>query len=150
NDHYTMQVLLPSWYYGNLGLIGVRRVERARHCRFPHLERAVRRLGARPLLMIHGGAGTYIKPEEGRARLEEVRGPEEVWLVEGAKHNQALQAAAGEYERRVREFFDTHLAPAGVGSQEPVRSPRSEVEGPVSTNGKARPKDLPSPLTPGS
>jgi uncharacterized protein len=82
--------------------------------RFVHLEPLVGRLGSRPLLMIHGGGDTYIKPEMAQALFAQVRGPKEYWLVEDAKHNQALHLAGGEYERRVRAFFDAHLAPAPV------------------------------------
>jgi fermentation-respiration switch protein FrsA (DUF1100 family) len=74
----------------------------------------------RPLLMIHGGADTYIKPEMARALYELAPGPKEFWLVEGAKHNQALQLAPEEYHQRVLAFFNRHLAAA------PARSdPRS-------------------------
>ena len=31
-------------------------------------------------------------------------------MVDGAKHNQALDVAGDEYRRRVTEFFDKHLA----------------------------------------
>jgi hypothetical protein len=33
-----------------------------------------------------------------------------LWLVDGAKHNQALAIAGDEYRRRVLDFFDLHLA----------------------------------------
>jgi hypothetical protein len=36
--------------------------------------------------------------------------PKELWFVEGAKHNQALQIATEEYQRRVLTFFEAHLA----------------------------------------
>ena len=38
-----------------------------------------------------------------------------LWVVAGAKHNQALPVAGDEYRRRVTEFFDRYLAgePAG-------------------------------------
>ncbi len=110
NNQYLLQGLIPSWYYGLIGLSGLRRVGRMRRCRFPHLERALRRLGSRPLLMIHGGADTYIKPEMARALFGYAVWPKELWVVEGAKHNQALHAAGDEYRRRVLEFFDKHLA----------------------------------------
>ena len=109
NHNYVVQGMLPSWYYGQIGKVGVRQIERERRCRFPHLERVIGGLSPRPLLMIHGAADTYIKPEMARALFDAAREPKEFWLVAGAKHNQALQVAAGEYERRVREFFDAHL-----------------------------------------
>jgi fermentation-respiration switch protein FrsA (DUF1100 family) len=62
--------------------------------------------------MIHGGADTYIKPEMARALFHKARQPKEFWIVEGAKHNQALQVAGAIYHQRVHAFFTTHLADA--------------------------------------
>jgi uncharacterized protein len=109
DDKYALQGLMPSWYYGLVGLKGLRQIERERQCRFPHLERALPKLAPRPLLMIHGGGDTYIKPGMARRLFERARGPKEYWLVEGAKHNQALQVAGEEYHRRVLAFFNKHL-----------------------------------------
>jgi dipeptidyl aminopeptidase/acylaminoacyl peptidase len=114
NQDYVMQGLLPTWYYGSVGAVGLRRVEKERNCHFPYLERAIRRLAPRPLLMIHGGGDTYIRPEMAKALFEKAGQPREFWLVENAKHNQALQLANGEYRRRVLEFFDAHLADKSV------------------------------------
>jgi pimeloyl-ACP methyl ester carboxylesterase len=118
NDHYVRQAMFPSWYYGRLGLIGLGWIEAERHCRFPHLEPAVRRLN-RPLLMIHGGDDTYIKPDMARALFEMARPPKEFWLVPEAKHNQAFHQAGAEYRRRVLEFFDRYLALAGAVENPP-------------------------------
>src|SRR5208283_621972 len=111
NHQYRLHGLLPSWYYGVIGLAGLRQIERNRHCHFPHLEKVLPRLGSRPLLMIHGGADTYIKPDMGRALFDLVKGPKDFWLVEGAKHNQALQTAGRTYEQKILAFFDENLAP---------------------------------------
>jgi pimeloyl-ACP methyl ester carboxylesterase len=110
NKQYIMQGMLPSWYYGLIGLVALRRIEQERNCRFPHLERVLPRLAPRPLLMIHGGADTYIKPGMAQALFRRARAPKEFWMVEGAKHNQALQTAGDEYRRRVLAFFEQHLA----------------------------------------
>jgi uncharacterized protein len=117
NRDYVRQAMIPSWYWGNLGLIGLGWIEAERRSRFPHLEPSLRRL-RRPLLMIHGGADTYIKPEMARALFDMARAePKEFWLVPEAKHNQAFHLAGEEYRRRVLEFFDRHLAdPAVNGS----------------------------------
>ncbi len=112
NNQYKVQGLLPSWYYGRVGLEGLKQVARERNCHFPHLDRVLGKLAPRPLLMIHGEADTYIKPEMAQALFECAREPKEFWLVEGAKHNQNLAVAGEEYERRVRAFFDAHLATA--------------------------------------
>lgn len=120
NNNYVRQAMFPSWYYGLVGLVGLGWIEAERRCRFPHLEPAVRRL-RRPLLMIHGGADTYIKPDMARALFDMARPPKELWLVPEAKHNQAFHLAGPEYRRRVLEFFDRHLAANAAGG--PVGSP---------------------------
>ena len=107
---YLFYGLTPVWYYGLVGLAGLRQVGRLRGCRFPHLETALRRLRPRPLLMIQGGADTYIKPEMARVLIGIAAEPKELWVVPGAKHNQALHVAGDDYRRRVLAFFDRHLA----------------------------------------
>ncbi len=112
NQSHHLHGLLPSWYFGLVGLTALRQIARERRCRFPHLEREMRRLAPRPLLMIHGGGDTYIKPAMAAALCEHAGEPKEFWLVEGAKHNGALALAGAEYERRVLDFFDRHLGRA--------------------------------------
>jgi uncharacterized protein len=113
NPHYSLHGLFGAWYYGLLARTGVRRLERARGTRFPDVERALGRFAPRPLLMIHGADDTYIKADMTRRLFRYARGPKELWIVEGAKHNQAISVAGDEYRRRVREFFDRHLAGPG-------------------------------------
>jgi fermentation-respiration switch protein FrsA (DUF1100 family) len=124
NPQQALSALVPSWYFGIFGRLAMRQVGRARHCHFPHLERAVRRLAPRPLLMIHGEADNYIKPAMARALFDYARRPKELWVVEGAKHNQALLLVGDEYRRRVLRFFEEHLAgdrPAPDAAQAPAR-----------------------------
>lgn len=101
--------MLPEWYLRHIAQVTMGLVARARHCRFPALEGAMPRLG-RPLLMIHGEQDTYIKPPMARALFDRACEPKELWLVAGAKHNQALHVAEAEYRRKVLDFFDAHLA----------------------------------------
>ncbi|QDU24086.1 alpha/beta hydrolase [Urbifossiella limnaea] len=105
----NLQKALPNWFYGLLGLSGVRRVGRNRGVTYPSVEKAVGRM-RQPLLMIHGEGDTYIKPDMARALFERAKGEKELWVVPKAKHNQALHVAGDEYHRRVVEFFDRHLA----------------------------------------
>jgi pimeloyl-ACP methyl ester carboxylesterase len=138
NSRYALQGLLPSWYYGIIGKNGLRIVAKQRGCSFPHLERALARRLPRPLLMIHGGGDTYIKPEMARALFDRMPEPKEFWLVEGAKHNQAQQLAGEDYRRRVLDFFNRHLAtppgrdfsPNGTGGPRPS-FPESRTDSPV-------------------
>lgn len=109
STRYAMQKALPTWFYGLLGLTGVRRVARNRGVTYPSVEKAVGRM-RQPLLMIHGEGDTYIKPEMAKALFDRAKGEKELWVVPKAKHNQALHVAGDEYHRRVVEFFDRHLA----------------------------------------
>jgi pimeloyl-ACP methyl ester carboxylesterase len=105
-----LHVIMPTWYYGLVGNAGIRRIERESGCHFPHLEDVMSLLAPRPLLMIHGGGDTYIKPEMALALFDRAKQPKEFWQVEGAKHNQALYLAGDEYHRRVLSFFEAYLA----------------------------------------
>jgi pimeloyl-ACP methyl ester carboxylesterase len=121
NTKYKLQKWLPTFTYSLIAADARRRIRRERGCRFPHLERVLGRLGNRPLLMIHGGGDTYIKPEMARELFDRVRGPKEFWEVPGAKHNQAFHLANGEYQRRVLAFFRANLAEAEGGESLPQR-----------------------------
>lgn len=103
---------LPPWYLRIVAKDTLRQVEVERKVKYPSLAAAMGRISPRPLFMIHGGADTYIKPDMARRLFDEARAPKELWVVEKAKHNQAFHLAAEEYKRRVREFFDRHLAGA--------------------------------------
>jgi uncharacterized protein len=120
NNSYTLQGLIPMWYYGLVGKVGLNRISKERHCRFPHLERAMPKLAPRPLFMIHGGGDTYIKPEMAEKLFDYAGQPKEFWMVDGAKHNQALHLVRDEYQRRVVAFFNRHFA-------EPLPAPEPTV-----------------------
>jgi uncharacterized protein len=100
------------------------RVARRRHCHFPSVERGARKLWPRPWLQIHGGSDGYITPLIARQLHDAAQQPKELWLVEEAKHNQAIQIATTEYHKRMLNFFQAHLAePLPV---ETVRVPESK------------------------
>jgi pimeloyl-ACP methyl ester carboxylesterase len=102
--------LLPVWYFALVGWFA-RWMSALRHgCRFPNVERAVRRIGPRPLLMIHGEKDSYIGPEIAQSLFRQAAEPKEIWIVPDAKHNGSYQAAPDEYARRLQQFFCTNLA----------------------------------------
>ncbi|HLW66286.1 MAG TPA: hypothetical protein VKS79_13315 [Gemmataceae bacterium] len=109
NKNYTVQELLPTWYYALFAKLGIRRVGRQRGVEFLHVEQALRRFG-RPLLMLHGQQDGYIQPEMALKLFEHARPPKDFWMIPGANHNKGLEVAGDEYRRRVRDFFDQHLA----------------------------------------
>jgi pimeloyl-ACP methyl ester carboxylesterase len=124
NQNHNLQDIFPDWYFGLIGRFGLRKIEKLRRCRFPHLERYLRRLAPRPLLMIHGEADSYIRAEMALTLFNRARPPSEFWLVKDAKHNHALLINGEEYRARVLHFFEQHLA-APVESE--IRGQNGEV-----------------------
>jgi uncharacterized protein len=109
SDRKILQRVLPTWFYGLVGMIGAKKVARNRGVTYPSIEKAVGRFN-RPLLMIHGEGDNYIRPEMATALFNRARGPKELWVVPKAKHNQALTIAGDDYHARLLAFFDAHLA----------------------------------------
>jgi pimeloyl-ACP methyl ester carboxylesterase len=126
SKQYWLQKCIPNWYYALFARRALWLMGKENGRRYPHLERAMPRLAPRPLLMIHGGGDTYIKPGMAQALFARARQPKELWLVEKAKHNQALQVAGNEYRQRVLAFFEAHLATEAL---EPVHA-ASALKGP--------------------
>ena len=69
------------------------------------------RLAPRPLLMIHGGADTYIKPEMAQAPVRPGRASRRSsgWS-RAPSTTRRLHLAGDEYRGRVLAFFEQHLA----------------------------------------
>ncbi len=116
NNRYLVHGLLPSWFYGWLAMVGIRRVARERGVRYLHIEKALGGL-RRPLLMIHGEKDTYIKVDMAQELYEIATSPKELWIVPKAKHNQCLALAGDAYSKKVIGFFDHHLAGIEPGTR---------------------------------
>lgn len=116
---YFAHGLMPSWYYGLVARVGIRKTERELNVQFEYVENSVRRLH-RPLLMIHGEADTYIKVEMAKVVYDRATGEKEFWLVPGAKHNQALHVAGDAYRQRIRDFFCSHFPDGSAKSESAV------------------------------
>jgi len=75
-------------------------------------------ISPRPLLVIADELDAVVGRAEAELVYQAAGEPKRFWLVPGASHARAWQAAPEEYERRVREFFDEALAerqaPAGA------------------------------------
>ena len=103
---------VPDWFYGRIGQSAVRESARRRGVEFVAVEPALKR-SRKPLFMVHGAADTYIKADMAEALLRHAASPEKsLWLVAGAKHNQARDRAGDEYTKKLATFFDAHLARA--------------------------------------
>ena len=78
-------------------------------CRFPSVRKAVVRMGAKPILLIHGEKDSYIPIAQSQRLFDLAEGPKEIWSVPDAKHNQSIRMHADAYTRHVVRFLREHL-----------------------------------------
>ena len=64
-----------------------------------------------PLLVVHGTEDDLIPVEEGKALFEMANEPKELYLVEGAGHNDVSLVAGDRYGRRLRRWLDKVSGP---------------------------------------
>jgi pimeloyl-ACP methyl ester carboxylesterase len=126
SPHRRLQMAVPDFFYGSIGLAAMGQVQWKRGVKFPWVESAVKRLRV-PLLMIHGEADTYIKPAMTKTLFAKCKSAvKELWIVPNAKHNQAPQVEPEKYHLKLVEFFDQHLGesvPADAATDIPTPIP---------------------------
>lgn len=94
--------------YLTLGLMSIKMAEIRYKLRFPSLEKALL-ASPRPIFFIHGRQDSFIDFQQAQFLSEQSAGPKELWLVEGARHNEAVKVAPEEYSRRVTAFFKKYV-----------------------------------------
>ena len=117
---------LPRWFYALICRLRLRSIANRKGVRYPSIERSIRRLAGRPLLMIVGQRDSYVRKEIAEALFAEAREPKQLWFVKRAKHNGCLAAAGDEYRERVKAFLANGTSPAPEESRRkspPKRTP---------------------------
>jgi alpha-beta hydrolase superfamily lysophospholipase len=71
--------------------------------------RDIKKLGERPILLIHGMRDSVIDPADSESLFRAAIGPKDIWLLEGAEHCGAYFADRPVYVRKVLGFFDAAL-----------------------------------------
>ena len=64
----------------------------------------------KPILFIHGTDDTRIRAEYSRTLYANANQPKELFLIHRGDHTDLLNVGGSEYEQRIMEFFDQHLA----------------------------------------
>lgn len=127
SNKINLQKWIPKWGYGLLALSTLNEVHRRKQLAFPSVRNALRRLSSHKqrLHMIHGKADGYIRPEIALDLLNAApKNLRQLWMVEGAKHNQAIEIAEDEYKLFTSSFFSEHLVTEAV----PQSLPNFELE----------------------
>lgn len=116
----------PPFFWRMMAWAVIGRAQCRTGCRYPSVRRCLRRLKRMPIFFIHGRRDSYIDPALARALHAAAPPPKRLWLVHGARHNQAAVVAPEAYARRTVAFFDRHLADAdAAGRPRRARRPRA-------------------------
>jgi uncharacterized protein len=101
---------VPRWFFEWFFLTPSRRNwGRKNNYPFVDVEAAATRV-KQPVVMVHGGRDSMIPVEAARVLQQSLAGPSEFWVCEKAKHNGAINTEPEEYQRRLSQFFQEHLA----------------------------------------
>jgi len=107
-DDYQKRMIKLPWHY--LRNIVIKRSEHIAHFKANAVSplEAVRHVHV-PLFVMHGTADTLIKSRYSEMVFANANEPKELWLIEGARHNDMAEVGGEEYRRRVLAFFVRHL-----------------------------------------
>lgn len=80
----------------------------------PYSLNPIERIGqaSAPILLVAGSEDRHTTLAESRALFDAAPDGTELWVVEGAAHESFHRFAGAEYERRILDFFQRHLAPS--------------------------------------
>ncbi len=103
---------LPAFPFLHLAVLGYELYFQTRASRISPID-VIADLAPTPVFIIAGEGDRLIPADNGR-RLHQAAGePKQLWIIPNADHGATLAAGGREYDRRVGEFFDRYLKPAG-------------------------------------
>ncbi len=107
-DEYQKRIIKVPWHY--LRNIVIKRSEHIAHFKASAVSplEAVRKVHV-PVFFMHGTADNLIKHVYTERVFANANEPKELWLIDGARHNNMAEVGGGEYFRRIVEFFDRTL-----------------------------------------
>ena|GEM_PF-663593 len=97
---------IPSLVYRAIAHLVLKISERRVGYRFVVFEKIQAALSGGSCLFIHGDRDRHVAPDMARRAFDSYPGPKELWMVPGARHNEAILTDPEGYRRRVL----THLA----------------------------------------
>jgi fermentation-respiration switch protein FrsA (DUF1100 family) len=108
-DDYQKRMIKLPWHY--LRNIVIKRSEHIAHFKANAVSplEAVRNIHI-PVFILHGTSDTLIKHRYSEMVYARANEPKELWLIQGAKHNDMAEVGGEEYARRVLGFFTRTMA----------------------------------------
>lgn len=107
-DYQKRLMRLPWHFLRNISMKRSEAIAHFRHREVSPLE-AVKNIRV-PVLFIHGMNDTFIKHEYSEQMYAAAHEPKELWLVDGANHNNVHETGGAAYEERIVRFFKTYLS----------------------------------------
>jgi pimeloyl-ACP methyl ester carboxylesterase len=107
-DDYQRRMIKLPWHY--LRNIVIKRSEYIAHFKANSVSPldAVRDIHV-PLFILHGTADNLIAYKYSQLLFDNANPPKELWLIQGAKHDDMTAVGGREYTRRLLEFFNRSL-----------------------------------------
>jgi fermentation-respiration switch protein FrsA (DUF1100 family) len=109
-DDYQKRMIKMPWHY--LRNLVIKRSEHLAHFRANAVSplEALKNVHV-PIFILHGTSDDRIASRYSELLFANAHEPKELWLIEGAHHNDMGEVGGVEYTRRILEFFQTHLSP---------------------------------------
>jgi uncharacterized protein len=107
-DDYQKRMIKLPWHY--LRNLVIKRSEYLAHFRANAVSprEAVKSIHV-PLFILHGTADNLIASRYSETVYEYAHPPKELWLINGAKHNDMAEIGGEEYYRRILGFFEKYV-----------------------------------------
>jgi uncharacterized protein len=121
-EHHTER------FWGFLYWLLIRFAQPKLACRYPSVHKALMEMKKCPIMMIYGQRDTYIREDQVTSLNATAPEPKYLWVVKGAKHNQAAIVAPKQYAARSIAFFRKYLAEENVSESEIQNPTESETE----------------------
>jgi len=100
---------LPACIIAWLSFLGLKNAQRRLGRRLLTLEWALLHNRTVPVFIIHGKSDNYIDPSHACWIYDRIRASKQMWIVEGARHNEAVTLEPEEYRRRVTAFVKEYV-----------------------------------------
>ncbi len=108
-DDYQKRMIKLPWHY--LRNIVIKRSEHLAHFKANAVSpmEAVHEIAV-PLFILHGTADDLIDSSYSEMVFRNAHEPKQLWLIEGARHDNMAEVGGEEYYTRILTFFDTSLS----------------------------------------
>ncbi|MDD5557522.1 MAG: alpha/beta fold hydrolase [bacterium] len=100
---------LPGFVIAYLSWLGLKAAQRRLGLKLLTIEWSLRRNTTIPVFIIHGQKDNYIDSRHARWLYDRIRASKEMWIVPGARHNEAVLLAPDEYRKRVTAFVREYV-----------------------------------------